>query len=72
MTSGRPEAGETLYDEVGEAVGEFHGERSAYLLRPLGGGKAWLADPADVRRPTRDELIRARLTLANRESRMPR
>ncbi|WP_254076799.1 hypothetical protein [Streptomyces pacificus] len=37
-------------------------------LRPLGGGREWDALPAEVRPATREERLRAALTVANAHS----
>ncbi|MEV7284168.1 hypothetical protein AB0O01_06305 [Streptomyces sp. NPDC093252] len=53
----RPLTGETVLDTATDGMGEVVG----YLLRPLGPGEPWAADPDDIRRPERDRLIRARM-----------
>ncbi|MEU9331735.1 hypothetical protein AB0D49_01040 [Streptomyces sp. NPDC048290] len=53
----RPLTGETVLDLATDRVGEFIG----CLLRPLEPGELWTADPDDIRRPDRDQLIKARM-----------
>lgn len=61
-----PEAGAVLYDMELEKVGEYRAKAGPYLLlRPLGGGREWEADPGDVRPATPAEELSAKVRAAN-------
>ncbi|WP_369030678.1 hypothetical protein [Streptomyces adonidis] len=61
-----PEAGAVLYDGESGRVGEYRAEAGPYLLlRPLGGGREWEADPGDVRPATPAEQLSAKVRAAN-------
>lgn len=65
-----PVVGDVVVDESDARVGEVRGLDGAHVrLRPLGGGPAWYADPARLRRATPDERLRARVSAANAHSR---
>ncbi|WP_175410656.1 hypothetical protein [Streptomyces sp. TRM64462] len=60
------ESGTLVYDpEVGR-VGEYRAATGPYaLLRPLGGGREWEADPARIRPATPTERLSAGVRAAN-------
>ncbi|WP_265861260.1 hypothetical protein [Streptomyces sp. SKN60] len=61
-----PERGDFLYDVVARKVGEYRGVAGPYaMLRPIGGGREWQADPEKVRPATRDERITAGVRAVN-------
>lgn len=61
-----PERGDFLYDVVARKVGEYRGPAGPYaMLRPIGGGREWQADPEKVRPATRDERITAGVRAVN-------
>jgi hypothetical protein len=61
-----PEVGSVLYDGESGKVGEYRAKAGPYLLlRPLGGGREWEADPADVRPATPAEQLSAKVRAAN-------
>ncbi|MFJ9827033.1 hypothetical protein ACIRSU_22080 [Streptomyces sp. NPDC101160] len=61
-----PERGDFLYDPVSRKVGEYRGQAGPYaMLRPIGGGREWQADPGRVRPATRDERITAGVRAVN-------
>ncbi|MFF8599138.1 hypothetical protein ACF065_15070 [Streptomyces sp. NPDC015232] len=61
-----PERGDFLYDPEVRRVGEYRGAAGPYaMLRPVGGGREWQADPGRVRPATRDERITAGLRAVN-------
>lgn len=61
-----PERGDFLYDPVARKVGEYRGQAGPYaMLRPMGGGREWQADPGRVRPATRDERITAGVRAVN-------
>ncbi|MEU1225411.1 hypothetical protein [Streptomyces sp. NPDC005828] len=64
------EPGAWVYDQVAGVVGEFKGAAGPYvMLRPVGGGREWQADPADVRPATPAERLSAGVRAANERSR---
>lgn len=65
-----PVVGDVVVDESDARVGEVRGLDGAHVrLRPLGGGPAWHADPARVRRATPAERLHAQVSAANAHSR---
>ncbi|MFJ2257458.1 hypothetical protein ACIOKD_03785 [Streptomyces sp. NPDC087844] len=59
-----------VVDEHTARVGEVMGCEGPYLqLRPLGGGREWDADPAQVRPASAQERLRASVAAANARSR---
>ena len=62
--------GTAVRDPVLDRIGLVMGHEGPYLqLRPLGGGREWDADPARVEPLAPGELLRARVSEANRRSR---
>ncbi|GAA2606409.1 MULTISPECIES: hypothetical protein [Streptomyces] len=60
------EPGTVLYDTAAAKVGEYRGRSGArVMLRPVGGGREWEAEPAALRRATDRERIGAGLRAAN-------
>jgi hypothetical protein len=67
-----PERGALVYDRESGKVGEFQGMGGPYfMLRPVGGGREWQADPRLTREPTRDERLSAGIKAANSRSAIP-
>ncbi|MFJ3143430.1 hypothetical protein ACIPJM_13400 [Streptomyces halstedii] len=65
-----PATGAAVFDERSGRVGLVTGHHDTYVrLRPLGGGREWHADPAQVRPADRDELLSAQLAEVNTRSR---
>ncbi|WP_217140956.1 hypothetical protein [Streptomyces sp. AC627_RSS907] len=63
------EPGTVLYDTAAAKVGEYRGRSGArVLLRPLGGGREWEAEPAALRPATDRERLGASLRAANDRS----
>ncbi|MEU0818250.1 hypothetical protein ACFWA5_16310 [Streptomyces mirabilis] len=61
-----PEAGALMYDPVTRKVGEYQDEAGPYaMLRPVGGGREWEADPARIRPATPEERLGAGVKAAN-------
>ncbi|MFE0137174.1 hypothetical protein ACFWY6_37295 [Streptomyces sp. NPDC059037] len=47
-------------------VGEYQGKGGPYaMLRPVGGGREWQADPAQIRPATSAERLKAGVEAAN-------
>ncbi|MFB7374227.1 hypothetical protein ACFC0D_30770 [Streptomyces sp. NPDC056222] len=64
--AGRMECGGFVYDPAARRVGEYRGEAGPYvMLRPVGGGREWQADPARVRPATAAERLSAGVRAAN-------
>lgn len=64
------ESGAFVYDEVACVVGEFRGYAGPYvMLRPIGGGREWQADPARVRPATQAERLSAGVKAVNERAR---
>ncbi|MGN7135776.1 hypothetical protein [Streptomyces pseudogriseolus] len=62
----RPMAGETVLDSSTATMGVVKG----WLLEPLDESREpWAAHPADIRRPNRDALMRARMAQLDRDRR---
>ncbi|NEB11837.1 hypothetical protein G3I32_23845, partial [Streptomyces coelicoflavus] len=60
------EPGTVLYDTAAAKVGEYRGRSGArVMLRPLGGGREWEAEPAVLRPATDRERLGASLRAAN-------
>ncbi|MEJ1201005.1 MULTISPECIES: hypothetical protein [unclassified Streptomyces] len=60
------EPGTVLYDTAAAKVGEYRGRSGArVMLRPLGGGREWEAEPAALRPATDRERLGASLRAAN-------
>ncbi|WP_353479686.1 hypothetical protein [Streptomyces sp. ALI-76-A] len=66
----RMEPGTLVYDPQTRKVGEYQDRTGPYvILRPVGGGREWQADPARVRAATREERLSAGVRAANDRSR---
>ncbi|MEV0218505.1 hypothetical protein [Streptomyces sp. NPDC050704] len=64
-----PEPGALVYDPAACRVGEYRDTTGPYaMLRPVGGGREWQADPARIRPATADERLAAALKAANSRS----
>ncbi|MEU6984080.1 hypothetical protein ABZ946_11700 [Streptomyces sp. NPDC046324] len=64
--AGQMECGGFVYDPAVRKVGEYRGEAGPYaMLRPVGGGREWQADPARVRPATAAERLSAGVRAAN-------
>jgi hypothetical protein len=64
------EPGTLLYDPATSKVGEYQDTAGPYaLLRPLGGGREWQADPGALRPATDEERLRAGVRAANARAR---
>ncbi|MEV7393478.1 MULTISPECIES: hypothetical protein [unclassified Streptomyces] len=60
------EPGTLLYDTATDQVGEYQDQSGPYaILRPVGGGREWQADPATLRPATDRERISAGVRAAN-------
>ncbi|MFF9770471.1 hypothetical protein ACF1GT_28485 [Streptomyces sp. NPDC014636] len=69
-TSEPYEPGRLLYDPVTDKVGEYRDRAGPYvLLRPVGGGVEWQADPGAVRPATDRERIGATVRAVNHRAR---
>jgi hypothetical protein len=65
-----PERGALLYDPATRKVGEYQDRSGPYaLLRPVGGGREWQADPAVLRPATQRERLSAGVRAANERAR---
>ncbi|MEU9243907.1 hypothetical protein [Streptomyces sp. NPDC048385] len=63
------ELGALLYDTATDQVGEYRDRSGPYaMLRPVGGGREWQADPAALRPATDRERISAGVRAANDRS----
>jgi len=63
------ERGTLVHDPMTNRVGEYQGTAGPYaMLRPLGGGREWEADPASVRPATPEERLSASVRAANSRS----
>ncbi|MFF4568847.1 hypothetical protein [Streptomyces sp. NPDC001410] len=61
-----PDVGELVYDTKRDRVGEVVDYQAGRaLLRPLGGGIEWEADPDELRSADANERLRARVTEMN-------
>ncbi|OUC98613.1 hypothetical protein [Streptomyces swartbergensis] len=64
------EPGTLVYDPVTHKVGEYQDRTGPYvMLRPVGGGREWQADPARIREATLEERLSAGVRAANDRSR---
>jgi len=64
-----PERGALVYDPGTQRVGEYRDTTGPYaMLRPVGGGREWQADPERIRPATADERLAAALKAANKRS----
>ncbi|GGJ57253.1 DUF7848 domain-containing protein [Streptomyces brasiliensis] len=63
------ETGTFVYDPRTGKVGEFRGKAGPYvMLRPVGGGREWEADPGLIRPATQEERVAAGVRAANARS----
>jgi hypothetical protein len=61
-----PERGALVYDPATRKVGAYQDKAGPYvLLRPVGGGREWEADPARIRPATPEERLSAGVRAAN-------
>ncbi|MFI7293288.1 hypothetical protein [Streptomyces sp. NPDC050121] len=66
----RHEPGTLLYDPATDKVGEYQDRSGPYaMLRPVGGGREWQADPAALRPATAQERLSAGVRAANQRAR---
>ncbi|MFD1663309.1 hypothetical protein ACFSL4_35385 [Streptomyces caeni] len=64
------ERGALVYDPAARKVGAYHDRSGPYvLLRPVGGGREWQADPAALRPATPRERLSAGVAAANERTR---
>ncbi|MFJ4283001.1 hypothetical protein [Streptomyces massasporeus] len=64
------EPGTLVYDPHTRKVGEYQDRTGPYvMLRPVGGGREWQADPASIREATLDERLSAGVRALNDRSR---
>ncbi|MGX9890270.1 hypothetical protein [Streptomyces sp. NPDC002276] len=64
------ETGALLYDPATDKVGEYQDKSGPYaLLRPVGGGREWQADPASLRPATDAERLSAEVRAVNARAR---
>ncbi|WP_354670056.1 hypothetical protein [Streptomyces sp. S.PNR 29] len=62
----RLKPGAIVYDPQMCRVGEYRDRTGPYaMLRPIGGGREWQADPAQIRAATQDERLRAGVRALN-------
>ncbi|GCB47000.1 hypothetical protein [Streptomyces sp. NL15-2K] len=62
----RLEPGTIVYDPQTRKVGEYRDKAGPYaMLRPIGGGREWQADPALIRAATQEERLRAGVKALN-------
>jgi len=68
-----PERGALVYDPATHKIGEYQGKGGPYaMLRPVGGGREWQADPEMIRLATPAERLSAGVKAANtRKARTP-
>ncbi|OQR61357.1 hypothetical protein B6E66_25130 [Streptomyces maremycinicus] len=70
MRDTQHEPGALLYDPATDKVGEYQDRSGPYaMLRPVGGGREWQADPAALRPATTEERLSAGVRAANRRAR---
>lgn len=68
-----PHSRELVTDTATGRVGEFQAVlENVYWMRPIGGGIEYTADPRTVRPATYEEVLTAKVALANRRSRQGR
>ncbi|AOR33525.1 hypothetical protein BFF78_22865 [Streptomyces fodineus] len=64
------EPGSLLFDPATSKVGEYQAKAGPYaMLRPVGGGREWQADPASLRPATLRERLSAEVGATNRHTR---
>ncbi|MEU7058783.1 hypothetical protein [Streptomyces sp. NPDC046197] len=64
-----PECGELVYDPARRKVGEYQAMAGPYaMLRPVGGGREWEANPDLIRPATPAERLSAGVKAANRRT----
>ncbi|MFF0740770.1 hypothetical protein ACFYVL_10245 [Streptomyces sp. NPDC004111] len=62
-------AGTLVYDRVADKVAEYRGKAGPYaMLRPVGGGREWQAEPGWLREATLSERLSAGIRAANDRS----
>jgi len=67
------EPGTLVFDPRTGEVGEYRDKAGPYaILRPVGGGREWEADPLLIRPATPEERLSAGVKAANRQSRQAR
>ncbi|MER6353164.1 hypothetical protein ABT186_15280 [Streptomyces sp. NPDC001634] len=67
------EPGTLVYDPRTRKVGEYRDKAGPYvMLRPVGGGREWEADPRLIRPATPEERLSAAVRAANAQSRQVR
>jgi hypothetical protein len=60
------EGGALMYDPATRKVGEYQDKAGPYvMLRPVGGGREWEADPARIRLASPEERLSAGVKAAN-------
>jgi hypothetical protein len=63
------ETGTLVYDPQARKVGEYRDKAGPYaMLRPVGGGLEWQADPSLIRLATPEERLSAEVKAANHRS----
>ncbi|MFF1700296.1 hypothetical protein [Streptomyces sp. NPDC058252] len=66
------ETGTLVYDPQARKVGEYRDKAAPYaMLRPVGGGREWQADPALIRPATPEERLSAEVKAVNHRSGTP-
>lgn len=61
--------GTFVYDQVAKTVAEYRGKAGPYaMLRPVGGGREWQAEPGWLREATLAERLSAGVRAANDRS----
>lgn len=69
--TGAPKRGALVYDPATRKVGEYQGRGGPYaMLRPVGGGREWQADPETIRPATSAERLSAGVKAANTQGPM--
>ncbi|MGA4844433.1 hypothetical protein [Streptomyces sp. G45] len=64
-----PERGALVFDPAVRKVGQYQGKAGPYaMLRPVGGGREWEADPSKIRPATSAERLSAEVTAANKRA----
>ncbi|MEU1405304.1 hypothetical protein ABZ471_23605 [Streptomyces sp. NPDC005728] len=64
------EPGSLLYDPATSRIGEYQDKSGPYaMLRPVGGGREWQADPASLRPVTPRERLSAEVRATNAHTR---
>jgi hypothetical protein len=67
-----PSPGALVHDPATGRIGEYTARSGPYaMLRPVGGGREWQADPESIRPATREERIRAQVRAANKRAGRP-